>query len=267
MSLTTASIVPLLLSLAAIVNYAIAAAAGPRMSSRTTRGVSVLGWLLHGLVLAWSLLGDTPMFGFAPALSLTAWLVIGGYAIESHVYPQLQARWALSGLGLGTIVLALVFPGNPLHAQASAWLPLHLALGIASYGLFAAAAAHAWLMNRTEDRIRVAAASLSGLPLLTIERLTFRFVNAGFALLSATLLLAILFGESLYGAGTAWRWDHKTIFSILSWLTFAVLIIGRVRFGWRGRSAARVLYTGTILLLLAYVGSRFVIEIVLNRNP
>lgn len=246
--------------------YAWAAGRGSRLQPSTVRVVTLFAWLLHGLALAWSLTGGGASFGFAPALSLTAWLVIGGYAIESHLYPQLQARWTISGTGMFTVVLALLFPGSPFVMTASPWLPLHLALGIASYGLFAAAAAHAWLLNRTEDRIRLAASSANGLPLLTIERLTFRFVNAGFVLLTATLLMVALFGESLYGSGTAWKWDHKSVFSVLSWLTFAVLILGRMRFGWRGRGAARVLYIGTALLFLAYVGSRFVLEVILERT-
>ena len=98
---------------------------------------------------------------------------------------------------------------------------------------------------------------------LTMERLTFRFVTAGFVLLTATLLAGWLFGETLYGH--AWKWEHKTVFSLLAWLVFATLLLGRSRFGWRGRSAVRVLYAGTALLLLAYVGSRFVMEVVLGR--
>jgi ABC-type uncharacterized transport system permease subunit len=100
-------------------------------------------------------------------------------------------------------------------------------------------------------------------PLLTLERLTFRFAAAGFVLLSATLGAGLLFSEALYGR--PWRWDHKTVFSVMSWFAFALLLLGRLRFGWRGRKAVRVLYTGSLLLLLAYVGSRFVIEVVLNR--
>jgi ABC-type uncharacterized transport system permease subunit len=103
------------------------------------------------------------------------------------------------------------------------------------------------------------------LPLLTLERLTYRFVGAGFVLLSATLAVGMLFGEVVYGH--AWRWDHKTFFSVLSWLTFAVLLVGRIGFGWRGKRAANMLYTGSVFLLLAYVGSRFVMEIVLGRTP
>jgi len=140
-----------------------------------------------------------------------------------------------------------------------------LALGVASYGLFAAAVVHAWLMTRAEKHMRMGADTHVGLPLLTLERLTFRFVTAGFVLLTATLAAGWLFGDSLYGAQAAWRWDHKTVFSMLSWLTFAVLLVGRSRFGWRGRKAVRVLYIGTGLLLLGYAGSRFVLEVILGR--
>jgi ABC-type uncharacterized transport system permease subunit len=121
------------------------------------------------------------------------------------------------------------------------------------------------MMTRAEARIRRASEGFSGMPLLTMERLTFRFVNVGFVLLSATLIAGFFFGSQLYGNAHALKWDHKSIFSVLSWLTFGVLLIGRARFGWRGRKAVRVLYVGSGLLLLAYVGSRFVLEVVLER--
>ena len=127
---------------------------------------------------------------------------------------------------------------------------------------------HAWLISRAEKQIRGAAPDSqgSGVPLLTLEKLTFRFVTAGFVLLSATLLAGVLFGETLYGpAARNWKWDHKTVFSVLAWIAFAILLLGRARFGWRGRTARRVLYVGAALLLLAYVGSRFVFEVLLHR--
>ena len=114
--------------------------------------------------------------------------------------------------------------------------------------------------------MRLAASAPVGLPLLTMERLTFRFVSLGFVLLTATLLAGFFFGNQLYGASHAINWDHKTSFSVLSWFTFAVLIVGRYQFGWRGKKAVRVLYVGTALLLLAYVGSRFVMEVLLGRT-
>ncbi|MEJ8813608.1 cytochrome c biogenesis protein CcsA [Variovorax ureilyticus] len=256
------------LGIATAVAYGITAAASSWLSRASTQWMLALAWLLHGCTLADGLTGGGPRFGWAPAISMTAWLVLTVYGIESRLYPQLKIRRALAALGAIAVLLAVLFAGTPLHVAASPWLPLHLALGIASYGLFGAAVIHAWLMTRAERQIRLAAETQSGVPLLTMERLTFRFVAAGFVLLSATLLAGIFFSETLYGAAVrAWKWDHKTVFSILAWATFAVLLIGRVRFGWRGRTARRVLYAGSALLLLAYVGSRFVLEVVLSRTP
>jgi ABC-type uncharacterized transport system permease subunit len=265
MILASASSASVVLTLAAAVAYAVPAAAAARLSPQAARMALLAAWLLHGVVLALGLTGEPPRFGFAPALSVTAWLVLTVYAVERQLFPQLEARWALSGLGAAAVLLPLLFPGTPLHVSASPWLPLHWALGIASYGLFAAAVVHAWLMMRAERHIRVAADPQAGLPLLTLERLTFRFATAGFILLSATLLAGLFFSEQLYGYGT-FKWDHKTVFSILAWVVFAFLLLGRLRFGWRGRKAVRVLYTGSILLLLAYAGSRFVLEVILRRS-
>ncbi|RZL58432.1 MAG: cytochrome C assembly protein [Variovorax sp.] len=254
------------LGIATAAAYGVAAAMSSRFGRPATQSVLGLAWLLHALALGWGLAGEVPRFGFAPALSITAWLVLTVYGIESRMYPQLKSRRVLAALGAVVVVLALVFPGTPLHVSASPWLPLHLALGIASYGLFGAAVVHAWLTTRAEKQIRLAAEPQAGVPLLTLERLTFRFVAAGFVLLSATLLAGVIFSEALYGnGGTPLKWDHKTVFSVLAWLTFAVLLVGRSRFGWRGRKARRVLYAGAGLLLLAYVGSRFVLEVVLTH--
>ena len=248
------------LALAAACAYAIPALRIGEAAARTALGIA---WALHAAFLAWGQLGAAPHFGFATALSITAWLMLTVYGVEQQMYPQLRTRALLGLLGAASVVLAALFPGKPLQVSASAWLPLHLALGIASYGLFTAAVVHATLMNHAEKRIRLAADQDSGIPLLTLERLTFRFVAAGFWLLTATLLAGWLFGETLYGRD--WRWDHKTIFSLLAWLTFATLLIGRARFGWRGRHAVHVLYAGALLLLLSYAGSRFVMEVLLER--
>jgi ABC-type uncharacterized transport system permease subunit len=263
MILASATATDSVLAVAAAAAYLLPAAAGDRLSQPTRRTAAIVAWLLHAAVLGWALFGEHPRFGFAPALSVTAWLVLTVYAVEREVYPQLQLRRGLAALGAGSVLLALAFPGSPLHPAASPLLPLHWALGIACYGLFAAAVLHAWLLRRTEVAMRRADTPPGGLPLLTLERLTFRFATAGFVLLSATLLAGILFSEYLYGR--AWRWEHKTVFSLLAWIAFALLLLGRARFGWRGRKAVRVLYTGSLLLLLAYVGSRFVLEVVLRR--
>ena len=136
-----------LLAMGAASAYVASALGASRLGSSWARLTLWLAWVLHGLVLLWGLWGETPRFGFAPALSFTAWLAAGIYAVESHLFPMLKARWSLSGLGALAMWLALAFPGNALHATASAWLPAHWALGIASYGLFAAAVVHVFVLN------------------------------------------------------------------------------------------------------------------------
>ena len=266
MILASQSELAMWLAVLTAIAYAIPAFVAQRMGSSLTRRALWLAWVLHGFTLVTGLWGEAPRFGFAPALSVTVWWVLTAYAVESQYFPQLKARWAMAALGSAAVALAWYFPGKPLQVSASIWLPLHWALGIASYGLFAAAVVHAWMMQRAEKNIRQATDTSEGLPLLTLERLTFRFAGAGFVLLTATLWVGWFFGDSLYGQANAWRWDHKTVFSLISWLVFAILLIGRYRFGWRGRKAMRFLYAGTGLLLLAYAGSRFVLEVILDRS-
>jgi ABC-type uncharacterized transport system permease subunit len=265
MILTSAPPLSLILSVLAAAAYTWPAIRTARIHEQGARLWVALAWLMHGAVLAITLLGERPHFGFATAMSVTAWLVAAVYAVESQIFPQLPTRWTLCAVGAAAVLAAFFFPGGPMPVTASAWLAVHLAFGVACYGLFGIAVVHAWFMTRAEARIRHAQDPNSGLPLLTLERLTYRFVSAGFVLLSATLLAGFLFSESLYGH--AWRWDHKTVLSSLAWLTFAGLLVGRSFFGWRGKRAVHVLYAGSALLLLAYVGSRFVTEIVLGRTP
>lgn len=250
----------------AAVAYGVLALATLRLGQGALRSLLLAAWLLHMLTLVEGLMGTPPRFGFAPALSMTVWLVLSVYAVERRLFPQLQAHWALAGLGSAAVILAMIFPGTSYHVIASPWLPLHWALGIASYGLFAAAVVHGWLMVRAERAMRLVVQPVSGVPLLTLERLTFRFVEAGFVLLSATLVVGWLFAETLYGPGLALKWDHKIVFSLLAWATFAGLLAGRARLGWRGLKAIRVLYLGAGLLLLSYAGSRFVLEVILKRT-
>lgn len=250
------------LSAGAALAYAVLAWAHQRLNAAQARSVMGMAWLLHALVLALSLFEHPPRFGFAPALSVTGWLVLTVYAVESRLFPQLRARWTLAVLGMLVVVLAALFPGTHYPTLRSAWLPLHWALGIASYGLIAAAVVHAWLMQRAEKAMRLGASLDTAMPLLTLERLTFRFVGAGFVLLSATLLAGWYFSEVF---ADHFVWNHKTVFSVLSWVTMGVLLLGRWRLGWRGRTAVRTLYLAAGFLMLGYVGSRFVLEVVLQR--
>lgn len=246
----------------------VAAALPAERFSGTLRGALLLGWVAHGISIAVDVAGIGTArpgirFGFAPALSITLWLVLAVYELESRFVPLHGARRTLAACGIVVVVLAWIYPGQ-LHPQsASAWAPLHWLLGIASYGLFGVAVLHAVLLHRAERRLRGHGrndAAAAGLPVLRLERLTFRFVAAGFIALTAAIAIG-------FGFADPWRWDHKTVFSMLGWLVFAALLAGRRAFGWRGPRAAGWLYAGAALLLLAYVGSRFVLEVVLQRAP
>jgi ABC-type uncharacterized transport system permease subunit len=251
-------------ALLALVAYALAAPRGLRWAERWALPVA---WAAHGVALLAHLFGigqpgTGARFGFAPALSATAWLVLSVHAVESRFVPLDGVRRWLAALGGLSLLLALLFPGEGTLHPSSPWAPLHWLAGLASYGLFGAAVLHATLLDRSERamRQRQGPPRVDGLPLLTLEKLTFRFVGAGFVVLT----LALVFGM---GFTATWHWDHKTVFSLLGWVVLAALLAGRRAFGWRGRRATRWLYIGTGLLLLAYVGSRFVFEVLLHRSP
>ncbi|MFT7775038.1 inner membrane protein YpjD [Roseateles sp.] len=197
-------------------------------------------------------------FGFAPALSMTIWLVLTVYLIESRFLPLHSVRRVLAWLAAAAVLLAWGFPGESRPLAASPWAPLHWVLGLASYGLFGVAVLHASLMNRAEARLRQKHAAPGGLPLLQLERLTFQFVAAGVGVLSLAIFLGWWFTPT-------WHWDHKNLLAVLGWLVLTGLLVGRRIYGWRGRRATRWLYAGAALLLLSYAGSRFVLEVILQR--
>lgn len=197
-------------------------------------------------------------FGFAPALSMTIWLVLTVYLVESRFLPLHSVRRVLAWLAAAAVLLAWSFPGESRPLAASPWAPLHWVMGLASYGLFGVAVLHAALMNRAELQMRRKQPTPGGLPLLQLERLTFQFVAAGVGVLSLAILLGWWFTPH-------WKWDHKNLLAVLGWLVLTGLLVGRRIYGWRGRRATRWLYAGAGLLLLSYAGSRFVLEVILQR--
>ena len=253
-------------SLAAVLAYGFAAWAD-EARGKLFRWALPLGWLAHALALLFDIAGlgssiAGARFGFAPALSMTCWLVLSVYLVESRFLPLPGARRVLALLAALICLLAWAFPGESRPQAASSWAPLHWVLGLASYGLFGVAVLHAAMLNRAERQLRdkkVAAVGTAGMPLLRLERLTFQFVGAGVTMLSLAILLGWWFTPH-------WRWDHKTLLSVLGWLVLTGLLTGRQVLGWRGRRATRWLYFGAALLLLAYAGSRFVLEVLLQRH-
>jgi ABC-type uncharacterized transport system permease subunit len=236
---------------------------------------------LHGWVLAGQIfLAPQLRFGFAQALSVMLWLGVAIYWIESFFLRLDGFEPMLLPLAALAAPLPALFPGLPSRGfAASTEFKMHLALAMAAYSVFTMAMLHAVLMALVERRLhrlhrRAPAAGdaaqgfagpLAHLPpLLTLERLLFRLIALAFVLLTFTLLTGVVYSETLFGR--ALRFDHKTLFALLSWATFAALLLGRHLYGWRGRTALRWTLSGFAMLLLAYVGSRFVLEVVLGRS-
>ena len=222
------------------------------------------GWLLYdGIFAATSL-----RFGFAQALSVMTFLAVAVVWIESLFYPLDGMEPLVLPLAAVTAPLPAFFPGlasSGTYANAAGF-KVHLALAMIAYSLFVIALMHATLMAVAERQLHGKTGLMFGHlpPLLTLERLLFRMIGAAFVFLTLTLASGIIFSETLFGRPL--RADHKTIFAILSWVTFGWLLAGRWLRGWRGRTAVRWTLGGFVLLVLAYVGSRFVLEVILQRS-
>jgi ABC-type uncharacterized transport system permease subunit len=155
-------------------------------------------------------------------------------------------------------------PTAPLPIE---WqIKLHVVFALLAYSVLSVAALIAILLAIQEHALRSRQISgfAAALPPLTLtEALLFQLIGAGFVLLTLTLLSGILFVENLF----AQHLIHKTVLSIAAWIVFGVLLFGRWKYGWRGRQAVRLTLSGMALLILAYFGSRFVLEVILKRVP
>src|SRR5216683_3207956 len=197
-------------------------------------------WLVYDMLWAQSELH----FGFGQALSVMLWLAVLIYWIESRFLELEGMQAPILALAAVCAPLPALFPGLAGAPYThSTEFRLHLALAMVAYGMFTIAALP---------------------PLLTMERLLFQIILAGFVFLTLTLATGIAFSETLFGR--AMKFDHKTVFAVASWLIFAALLAGRYLYGWRGRVALRWTLVGFVALLLAYVGSRFVLEVILRRG-
>jgi ABC-type uncharacterized transport system permease subunit len=228
---------------------------------------------IHSTLL-YETLFATPVlrFGFGQALSATLWLAVLVYWIENLFYRLEGMQPLVLGVAAVCTPLPYLFPGleSPAYAHTTEFR-MHLALAMIAYGLLTIAALHALLMSLIEKRLhgRGLGEELTGPlasmpPLLTLETLLFRILGAGFATLTLTLATGMMFSETLFGK--ALEFNHKTLFAVLSWAIFGLLLAGRHFYGWRGRRALRWTMAGFIVLLLAYVGSRFVLEVILGRS-
>ena len=259
------------LVLIAIVAYLLATAGiayslvpGRRRAAPLAWGAAAVAALLHGLlhVLAWRAAGAPDMHFFA-ALSLTG-LGMALLTTAFGVSGRMQALGVVV-FPLAALLLVAYAAHGAVQPVALDWrLQLHAWSALLAYAVLAVAALLAvllWLQERAFRQRRLHGWLQALPPLTELESLLFRTIQVGFVLLSATLLSGVLFVQDLL----AQHLVHKTVLSVLSWLVFGALLLGRRRQGWRGARAVRWTLAAMALLVLAFFGSKFVLELVLQR--
>ena len=246
------------------------ATSAPRAETRTLENLAVLVPLgLHATLLYGSVFASDGMrLGVGNTVSTIVWLTVAIYWLGNLFYQAEGLQAMVMPIAAVCALLPILFPAaRALPNTELAAFRIHLVISMLAYSLFTIASLHVLLMALLEQRLHGGAlpVALQKLPpLLTMETLLFRIITGGFVLLTLTLATGIVYSEELFGK--ALRFNHKTVFGILSWVIFAALLGGRQLYGWRGRIAVRWTLTGFLMLVLAYVGSKFVLEVILGRT-
>lgn len=221
------------------------------------------GVVLHGFILYKSLFGHGGFqFGFFDAASSVA-MVISLLILLMSIKRRTEIiAIVILPIAAITLLIQSMSPASQmLPYTASQGLKIHVLVSIIAYSLLGLAA---WmsivlsLQNRMLHNHRPGGLMKKLPPLQVMEKLLFDFILAGFIGLTLALLSGFVFLEDLF----AQHLVHKTILSIIAWLVFAILLGGRFTLGWRGRTAIRWTLGGFISLMLAYFGSKFVLEFI-----
>lgn len=233
-----------------------------------TAALIVVALVLHAIAIVRAVFTPEGLdLSFPQALSLVAWLTV----LVSGVSGLLRKLPAVGNVILPVAAVCALVPlaGGAPHRFAYAGETLaavHIAVALLGYALFTVAALQALLLTGLEKRLHSGIArpqSDGSLPLLSLERFLFQLVGAGFVLLTLTIASGLVFSEEVFGKPVTFT--HKSVFSVLGWVTFGILLFGRWRYGWRGRPALYWILAGTGFLILGYLGSKFVSQVVLGR--
>lgn len=226
-----------------------------------------LGLLIHGWLLHQSIFSGGFNLGFYQSLSAIFWLTVLVYWVtdRNHQLHSLQA-FVLPPAAIFAVLPAFALSRHHFLDAENSLFIAHVWIAMIAYSLFTFAALHALLMAIAERNLHHKTTIIqlpSFPPLMVMESLLFKIIGFGFVLLTITLISGILFSEQIFNKPM--QFNHKSIFSIASWLIYAGLLFGRYRYGWRGLKAIRWTLTGFILLVLAYIGSMFVSQIILGK--
>jgi ABC-type uncharacterized transport system permease subunit len=207
--------------------------------------------------------------GVANAVSMLVWLTLLIYWLASLAFEGLTGMLGMMApvAFLSVALMAVVPTHHVVSYGADPLFALHFAIAMLAYSLFIVATVHALVMLAEEKWLHrgVLPPFLRQLPpLLVMEALLFRILLAAFVLLTLTVLSGVFFSEQLFGK--ALQFNHKTVFAIVSWFIFGGLLAGHHLRGWRGRTAVYWTLAGFTALMLAYIGSKAVLEIILKRG-
>lgn len=213
--------------------------------------------------LAWMAIGGADLRFFA-ALSLTGLgmsLLTLMFAVRGKLAALCVIVFPIAGISLAGYGLSGQYQGELLgwRLQLHAWFAL---MAYATLGIAALVAVLSWIQERALRRHQIRGWLRSLPPLTELELLLFRIIAVGFILLTATLLTGVLFVSDFF----AQHLMHKTVLSVMSWIAFGALLFGRWRYGLRGARAVGLTVTAMALLVLAFFGSKFVLELVLQRT-
>ncbi|HEU0219579.1 MAG TPA: cytochrome c biogenesis protein CcsA [Gallionella sp.] len=267
----------ILLSLIASAAYGVLAAyfwraqargEGDVMSRGAVGHLVLIPLVLHGYLLTQDVFANGGFnLSLLNALSLIFLLTLLVYWLARFFYPIGGLQALVLPLAAVAVLLPELFPSaHQLENTGLFAFKAHLTAAMLAYSLFTIAMLHAVLISQVEKRLHHATLPriLQSLPpLLTMETLLFRMIGIGFALLTLTLVSGVVFSEEIFGK--AWQFNHKVLFGFVSWGVFAVLLWGHYFYGWRGRTAVRWTVSGFVFLLLAYLGTKFVLEVLLHR--
>ncbi|TVQ88122.1 MAG: cytochrome C biogenesis protein [Chromatiaceae bacterium] len=237
----------------------------PRLRGATL-GLAYAGLTLHTWILYISIFShDSLSLGFFSALSLAAWTVVAALLFSSLSKPVENLGLVILPLAAVTVALNMAFPRVSFMGEHASWvLKLHVLLSMLAYSLLTLASVQALLLAVQDYHLRRRRPGgfVRALPpLLTMESLMFEMIGIGFVLLTLALLSGFAFLEDMF----AQHLVHKTVLSVLAWLVFGGLLLGRRLWGWRGRQAISWTLSGFAILILAYFGSKFVLELILQR--
>lgn len=223
--------------------------------------------LLHAVVLALPVIQTgTVSIGVGTALSLLSWMMLLIFWTGSYFARMEGLQTFLLPMAFVSVLLAEALPlPERVYAVNDVAFLLHMVVSLLAYSLFAIGALVAVLMLVQETALherKPGRISRQLPPLLVMENLMFQTLGTGFLLLTASLVSGVLFSEEVFGKPAVF--NHKTVFAVTSWLVFGALLVGRHYRGWRGRLAIRWTLGGFALLLLAYIGTKGVMQFILH---